>query len=63
MALRKPTIKTIAIADGGNELGCGKFMDELMLSDIPRIATIACVLPSDFCIFRCVDFVFIIIIF
>lgn len=51
MALKLKTIKTIGIADGGNELGCGKFRDELLTSDVPNITTIACVLPSDFCIF------------
>ena len=33
---------TVSIGDGGNELGCGKFLTDFLQSDIPNIQSIAC---------------------
>jgi D-glutamate cyclase len=40
--------RTIAIGDGGNEIGMGGLPDGLIASEVPLGATIACVTPSDF---------------
>jgi hypothetical protein len=39
---------TIAIGDGGNEVGMGALPAELVAREIPRGATIACVTPAEF---------------
>jgi len=40
--------RTIAIGDGGNEIGMGVLPDGLVAREVPLGATIACVTPADF---------------
>lgn len=40
--------RTIAIGDGGNEVGMGALPDGLIAREVPLGATIACVTPADF---------------
>jgi hypothetical protein len=40
--------RTIAIGDGGNEVGMGGFPGEVVAREVPLGATIACVTPADF---------------
>ena len=49
LALQNPHITTVAIGDGGNELGMGKVYDSVV-KNIPLGETIACSVPSDFLI-------------
>ena len=42
--------RTIAIGDGGNEVGMGALPDGLIAREVPLGATIACVTPADFLI-------------
>jgi D-glutamate cyclase len=43
------SVRSISVADGGNELGCGRYMEFLQSEDckIPRIKQIACSIPCD----------------
>jgi hypothetical protein len=40
--------RTIAIGDGGNEVGMGSLPDGLVAREVPLGATIACVTPADY---------------
>jgi len=42
--------RTIAIGDGGNEIGMGTLPDGLIAREVPLGATIACVTPADYLI-------------
>ncbi len=44
---RRPGLTTIGIGDGGNEIGMGKIPPEVIESNIPRGALIACRVPTD----------------
>lgn len=46
-ALSNPLVSTVAIGDGGNELGMGKVYEQVV-ENIPHGDTIACVIPADF---------------
>jgi hypothetical protein len=46
-ATRKPTLTTIGIGDGGNEIGMGKIPSEVIQRNIPNGAEIACRVPVD----------------
>lgn len=48
-ALTNPLVSTVAIGDGGNELGMGKVYDQVV-EYIPNGHTIACTTPADFVI-------------
>ena len=48
-ALANPSVTTLAIGDGGNELGMGKVMEKVKLH-VPHGADIACSVASDFLI-------------
>ena len=48
-ALDDPSVTTVAIGDGGNELGMGKVMEKVKLH-VPRGPDIACSVASDFLI-------------